>query len=68
MDSQLQSCERARTSLAAQIQSVLQAAQNGQAPVSASQADALISQVDALIGDATDLAGDSTPPPTNVCG
>ena len=68
MDSQLQSCETARQALVAQIQSVLGAAEDGSAPVSAAEADSLTAQANALISAAGSLAGDSTPPATPVCG
>ena len=65
--SQLQTCESKRTSLAGQIQSVLQAAESGQAPVSNWQAFYLVQQADRLINDAKTLAGASTPPRYTVC-
>ncbi len=66
--SQLQACESKRTSLAGQIQSVLQAAESGQAPVSNWQAFYLVGEADRLISDSKTLAGASTPPSAPVCG
>ena len=67
MDSQLQTCASARSSLAAQIQGVLQEAEDGVAPVNRSEADMLTRQADALIADVNDLTNDSTPPANPVC-
>jgi hypothetical protein len=67
MDSQLQACANARSSLIAQIQSALQAAQSGQQPVGRNEAQQLIGQADALIADAQQLASASTPPAQQVC-
>ena len=66
--SQLQTCESKRTSLVGQIQSVLQAAESGQAPVSNWQAFYLVGEADRLISDSKTLAGASTPPSAPVCG
>jgi len=68
MDSQLQACESQRTGLVAQIQSVLEAAETGKAPVSSWQAFWLIGQANKLINDANTLAGSSTSPSSPVCG
>ena len=65
--SQLQACESKRTSLVGQIQTVLQAAESGRAPVSSWQAFYLVEQADRLINDAKKLAGASTPPRYTVC-
>ncbi len=67
MDSQLQTCESQRTGLVAQIQSVLEAAEKGEAPVSSWQAFNLIGQADRLINDANTLAGSPTPLSSPVC-
>jgi hypothetical protein len=67
-DSQLEACENQRTALVAQIQTVLQAAETGQAPVSHREARSLIGQADRLINEARILAGSSTPPSSTVCG
>jgi hypothetical protein len=61
-DSQLQACESRRASLVGQIQSVLQAAERGQAPVSEWEDRYLIGRADRLIADTKTLAGTSTPP------
>ncbi len=66
--SQLQTCQSKRTSLVSQIQSVLQAAESGQAPVSNWQAFYLVGEADRLISDSKTLAGASTPPSAPVCG
>ena len=65
--SQLQACESQRTALAAQVQPVMDAAENGAAPVSSREASSLIGRADRLIGDAKFLAGASTPPRFTVC-
>jgi hypothetical protein len=65
--SQLQACENQRTALVAQIQPVIDAAENGTAPVSSREASSLIGRADRLIGDAKFLAGASTPPRFTVC-
>ncbi len=65
--SQLQACENQRTALVAQIQPVIDAAENGGAPVSSREASSLIGRADRLIGDAKFLAGASTPPRFTVC-
>jgi hypothetical protein len=67
MTFQLQACESKRTALAARIQSVLQAAETGQAPVSSWQAFNLVEQAERLIADARTLAESSTPPGYTVC-
>ena len=66
--SQLQTCESKRTSLVGQIQSVLQAAESGRAPVSSWQAFYLVGEADRLISDSKTLAAASTPPSAPVCG
>ena len=66
-DSQLETCESRRTSLAGQIQSVLQAAERGQAPVSEWEDRYLVGRADRLIADTKTLAGASTPPSYMVC-
>jgi hypothetical protein len=60
--------EPARASLVGQIQSVLQAAERGQAPVSEWEDRYLIGRADRLIADTKTLAGTSTPPSYTVCG
>ena len=57
-----------RTALATQIQTVLQAAENGQAPVNHWEADRLARAADRLISDANGPAGASTPPSSPACG
>ena len=66
-DSQLQTCENQRASLVSQIQSVLQAAESGDAPVSEWEANYLIDRADRLIADTKTLAGASTPASHAVC-
>jgi hypothetical protein len=57
MAAQLQALETKRTSLVGDIQSVLQAAESGEAPVSSPEAFYLVWQADHLINDAKILAG-----------
>ncbi len=66
-DSQLQTCEDQRSSLVSQIQSVLQAAEGGQAPVSEWEANYLVERAARLIVDTKRLAGSSTRPSQQVC-
>jgi hypothetical protein len=66
-DSQLAACEGARTNLVGQIQSVLQAAETGAAPVPEWEAHYLIWRADRLIADSKTLAAASTPPSKAVC-
>ena len=66
--SQLQACENKRTSLLGEMQSVIQAAEGGQAPVSNREASSLIGQADRLIDDAKILSRASAPPRYAVCG
>ena len=66
-DSQLQTCENQRSSLVSQIQSVLQAAEGGQAPVSEWEANYLVERAARLIVDTERLAGSSTQPSQQVC-
>jgi hypothetical protein len=68
MDSQLEACASARGNLAAQILSVLQAAESGKAPVNPFEARLLTALAHALIGDASSLASEPTPPAGDVCG
>jgi len=65
--SQLQACEGERSALVAQIQSVLGAAETGQAPVSGWQALNLIEQATRLIADARALGEAASPPRYTVC-
>jgi hypothetical protein len=65
--SQLQACESERTALVGQIQSVLEPAESGHAPVSSWEAFDLVGQADRVIDDAKILAGASTPPSFTVC-
>jgi len=67
MDSQLQACASARASLVAQIGEVLQAAEDGDQPVSHREARTLVGEADALISDAATLASSPTPPAGTVC-
>ena len=67
MDSQLATCASARATLAAQIQSVLQNAETGRAPVDLHEAQSLTAQANALVGDANTLASSPTPPAGSVC-
>ena len=67
MDSQLETCPKARAQLAGQIQGVLQAAEDGQAPVGRREAELLTGQAEALISDVDGLSRDSTPPSSPVC-
>lgn len=67
MDQQLQACETARQALVTRIQSVLDAAEQGQAPVSLLEANLLTAQANLLISEAGSLAQDTTPPATMVC-
>lgn len=66
--SQLQTCESKRTSLVSQIQSVLEASESGQAPVSNWQAFYLVGEADRLISDSKTVAAASTPSSAPVCG
>jgi hypothetical protein len=67
MTSQLQACENQRTALVAQIQQVIEGAENGRTPVSSREASYLIARANRLIGDAKFLAGASSPPRFTVC-
>jgi hypothetical protein len=66
-DSQLQACETQRTKLVSEIQSVLQAAESGQAPVPEWEGRDLVQRADRLIADSETLAEESTPPSSTVC-
>jgi hypothetical protein len=66
--SQLQACESHRTALVAQIQPVIEAAENGRTPVSSREASDLIARANRLIGGARFVAGASSPPRFTVCG
>ena len=67
MDAQLEACRTGRSSLVAQIQNVLQAAERGQEPVAPRVASQLIAQAEELIADAQELASAPTPPDRRVC-
>jgi hypothetical protein len=66
-DQQLAACESARTSLVAQIQSALQAAETGSVALDVTAARSLIAQANQLIGKAQTLQRATTPPKTLLC-
>ncbi len=66
MDSQLQTCEDQRAALLPAIQTVLQDAETGVAPLRPGEAHQLIAHAEQLIGDASELAS-PTPPSGTVC-